>query len=124
MALFVSFHFRLLLFLLFKHSLSLYFIILEWSFSILLRARVCVFSYSVRVQSQIRVVSSSSIYLFFVRVSLNALDRENTFLTNSDTHTSSPKRFFFVFCVCLSYIHTSYLFCTCALRVIYCCCSL
>lgn len=54
------------------------------------------------------------IFLFFC-VSLNALDRENT-LTNSDTHTGRRNLSFFR--VCLSYIHTSYLFCTCALRVL------
>jgi hypothetical protein len=54
------------------------------------------------------------IFLFFC-VSLNALDRENT-LTNSDTHIGRRNLSFF--CVCLSYIHTSYLFCTCALRVL------
>jgi hypothetical protein len=77
------------------------------------------FSYSVRVQSQIRVVSSSSIYLFFC-VSLNALDRENT-LTNSDTHTGSWNLFSFV-SVCHIYIpRICFVLAHCAY---YCCCSL
>jgi len=66
----------------------------------------------VRVQSQIRVVSSSSIYLFLC-ISERARQRKHF---NQQWHTHRQLKSFF--CVCLSYIHTSYLFCTCALRVL------
>jgi len=68
---FFSFIIIIIIFLCLFYSLihTLYTIMLEWSFHFffsLFHLRVCVyFSYSVRVQSQIRVVSSSSIYLLF-----------------------------------------------------------
>jgi len=118
LSLFVYYSYYFFVSLLFSYSHTLHYyirmVVSIFSFC-LFHLRVCVFLVQcVCVQSQIRVVSSSSIYLSFSGVSLNALDRDNT-LTNSDTHTSRPNLFF---CVCLSYIHTSYLFCTCALRVL------
>jgi hypothetical protein len=56
-------------------------------------------------------------FLFF-SPNLNVLDRVNT-STNSDIHMHArPDRPTPLSLVCLSYIHTSYLFCTCALRVL------
>ena len=110
--------------LFYSHIHPLYIIILEWSSPSLNCSFACAWislSYSVRVQSQIRVVSSSSIS-FLVSKSERAGQSKQHFNQQWHTHTHSrtPRQpdSSSLSLVCFSYIHTSYLFCTCALHVL------
>ncbi len=70
----------------------------------------CVFSYSVRVQKvkfELFLLVQFLFFLYLLCISEHALT-EKTLFNNSDTHT----HFSFFSFGCLSYIHTSYLFCT------------